>query len=75
MRVYRNVFTDLLDTAMNYNILFFTAFTLFNQGSPMSTAQEAVAHISTLIALILATHCSFTVSPAKFNKEENGLNC
>ena len=38
---------------MNYNyILFFTAFTLFNQEGSR-TAQNAVAHISTLIALIL----------------------
>ena len=52
VRVYKKYFVDLVDTVLYFNLLGFSAFSLYDFKVDI-TKQTAVAHISTIITFIL----------------------
>ena len=52
VRVYKKSFVDLVDTALYFNLLLFSVFSLYDFKVDI-TKQIAVAHISTIITFIL----------------------
>ena len=52
LRVYKKSFVDLVDTVLYFNLLVFSAFSLYDFKTD-NTKQTAVAHISTIITFIL----------------------
>ena len=52
VRVYKKSFVDLVDTALYFNLLVFSVFSLYDFKTDI-TKQTAVAHISTIITFIL----------------------
>ena len=52
LRVYKKSFVDLVDTALYFNLLVFSVFSLYDFKTDIKK-QTAVAHISTIITFIL----------------------
>ena len=52
IRVYKNSFTDVVDTALYFNLVALSAFSLYDFKANI-TKQRAVAYISTIVTIIL----------------------